>query len=75
MGGAVSSNNKILIVSKSERPDADVDYLVAQVVVGEPMVDYSANCGNMTAAVGPFSVMKGLVPRAQGRNGRTDVQH
>ena len=65
LGGTVSSNNKILIVSPSERPDADVDYLVAQVVVGEPIVDYSANCGNMTAAVGPFAVMTGLVPAVE----------
>ena len=64
LGGTVSSNNKILIVSPSSRPDADVDYLVAQVVVGQPIVDYSANCGNMTAAVGPFAVMTGLVPAA-----------
>ena len=65
LGGTVSSNNKILIVSPSSRPDADVDYLVAQVVVGQPIVDYSANCGNMTAAVGPFAVMTGLVPAAE----------
>jgi 2-methylaconitate cis-trans-isomerase PrpF len=65
MGGTVSSNNKILIVSPSSRPDADVDYLVAQVVVGKPIVDYTANCGNMTAAVGPFSVMTGLVPAVE----------
>jgi len=61
LGGTVSSNNKVLIVSKSEQPDIDVDYLVAQVVVGEPVVDYSANCGNMTSAVGPFSIDRGLV--------------
>lgn len=66
LGGTVSSNNKILIVSRSENRDADVDYLVAQVVVGEPLVDYSANCGNMTAAVGPFAIMKGLVAATGG---------
>ncbi|HWR61473.1 MAG TPA: PrpF domain-containing protein [Clostridia bacterium] len=61
LGGTVSSNNKILIVSPSTREDIDVEYLVAQVVVGEPVVDYSANCGNMTSAVGPFSIWQGLV--------------
>lgn len=61
LGGTVSSNNKILIVSSSTREDIDVEYLVAQVVVGEPVVDYSANCGNMTSAVGPFSIWQGLV--------------
>lgn len=61
LGGTVSSNNKILIVSKSDQPDIDVEYLVAQVVVGEPVVDYSANCGNMTSAVGPFAIDRGLV--------------
>jgi len=61
LGGTVSSNNKILIVSQSEQAGIDVDYLVAQVVVGEPVVDYSANCGNMTSAVGPFAISQGLV--------------
>lgn len=61
LGGTVSSNNKILIVSPGEQPGIDVEYLVAQVVVGEPVVDYSANCGNMTSAVGPFSIDQGLV--------------
>ncbi len=61
MGGTVSSNNKILIVSRSYRPDCDVDYLVGQVVVGKNQVDYSANCGNMTSAVGPFAIEEGLI--------------
>jgi 2-methylaconitate isomerase len=61
LGGTVSSNNKILVVSPSEREGVDVEYLVAQVVVGEPVVDYSANCGNMTAAVGPFAISQGMV--------------
>ncbi|MEA4960741.1 2-methylaconitate cis-trans isomerase PrpF family protein [Lutispora sp.] len=61
LGGTVSSNNKILVVSPSEKADVDVEYLVAQVVVGKPIVDYSANCGNMTSAVGPFAISKGLV--------------
>ncbi|HHY71001.1 MAG TPA: PrpF protein, partial [Thermoanaerobacterales bacterium] len=61
LGGTVSTNNKIIIVSPSRRIDIDVEYLVAQVVVGEPVVDYSANCGNMTSAVGPYAISQGLV--------------
>lgn len=61
LGGTVSSNNKILIVGPSSQPGIDVEYLVAQVVVGEPVVDYSANCGNMTSAVGPFAISQGMV--------------
>lgn len=61
LGGTVSSNNKIVIVWKSEEPGIDVEYLVGQVIVGKSQVDYKSNCGNMTAAVGPFAVEKGLV--------------
>ena len=55
LGGTVSSNNKIVIVWKSEEADVDVEYLVGQVIVGKSQVDYKSNCGNMTAAVGPVS--------------------
>ena len=61
MGGTVSSNNKIVIVWKSEEPGIDVEYLVGQVIVGKNQVDYKSNCGNMTAAVGPFAVEEGMV--------------
>lgn len=61
LGGTVSSNNKIVIVSPGQQDGIDVEYLVAQVVVGKPVVDYSANCGNMTSAVGPFAISQGLV--------------
>ena len=61
LGGTVSSNNKIVIVWKSEEENVDVEYLVGQVIVGKSQVDYKSNCGNMTAAVGPFSVEEGLV--------------
>lgn len=61
LGGTVSSNNKIVIVWKSEEPDVDVEYLVGQVIVGKSQVDYKSNCGNMTAAVGPFAVEEGMV--------------
>lgn len=61
MGGTVSSNNKIVVVWKSEENDVDVEYLVGQVIVGKGLVDYKSNCGNMTAAVGPFAVEEGMV--------------
>lgn len=61
LGGTVSSNNKIVIVWKSEEPDVDIEYLVGQVIVGKKQVDYKSNCGNMTAAVGPFAVEEGMV--------------
>lgn len=61
LGGTVSSNNKIVVVWKSEEPGIDVEYLIGQVVVGKSQVDYKSNCGNMTAAVGPFAVEEGLV--------------
>ena len=61
LGGTVSSNNKMVIVWKSEEPGVDVEYLVGQVIVGKEQVDYKSNCGNMTAAVGPFAVEAGLV--------------
>lgn len=61
MGGTVSSNNKIVVVWKSEEEGVDVEYIVGQVIVGKEQVDYKSNCGNMTAAVGPFAVEEGLV--------------
>jgi 2-methylaconitate cis-trans-isomerase PrpF len=61
MGGGISSLSKICILSRSERPDADIDYTFAQVQIREPIVDYRGNCGNMSSAVGPFSVDEGLV--------------
>lgn len=61
LGGTVSSNNKIVIVWKSQEPGIDVEYLVGQVIVGKSQVDYKSNCGNMTAAVGPYAVEEGMV--------------
>ncbi|GLU34166.1 4-oxalomesaconate tautomerase [Trinickia caryophylli] len=66
IGGADPLTSKVAIVSRSARPDADVDYLFAQVVVDEARVDYGQNCGNMLAAVGPFAIERGLVPAADG---------
>ena len=61
MGGATSSTSKSVIVSKSTRPDHDVDYLFGQVSIDRPFVDWSGNCGNLSAAVGPFAIANGLV--------------
>jgi len=61
LGGTVSSNNKIVIVWKSDKEHVDIEYLVGQVIVGKDQIDYKSNCGNMTAAVGPFAVEAGLV--------------
>jgi probable AcnD-accessory protein PrpF len=61
MGGATSSTSKVVLVSKSARPDCDVDYVFGQVAIGEPRIDWSGNCGNLTAAVGPFAISEGLV--------------
>ena len=61
MGGATSSTSKTVILSKSERPDHDVDYLFGQVSIDKPFVDWSGNCGNLSAAVGSFAIANGLV--------------
>jgi len=61
MGGGTSSLSKICILSRSDRPDADIDYTFAQVQIREASVEYRGNCGNMSSAVGPFSVDEGLV--------------
>jgi len=61
MGGATSSTSKTVIVAKSSRPDHDVDYLFGQVSIDKPFVDWSGNCGNLSAAVGPFAISGGLV--------------
>ena len=61
LGGATSVTSKVAIVSVSQRPDADVDYLFAQVSVDKPVVSYKGNCGNILSAVGPFAVERGLV--------------
>ncbi len=65
MGGATSSTSKTVIVSKSSQPDHDVDYLFGQVAIDKPFVDWSGNCGNLSAAVGPFAISAGLIDRAQ----------
>ena len=66
MGGGISSLSKAVVVSPSARPGVDVDYLFGQVAVDRALVDYRSNCGNLTAAVGPFAVDEGLVDVADG---------
>ncbi len=61
MGGATSSTSKTVIVSKASVADHDVDYLFGQVSIDKPFVDWSGNCGNLTAAVGSFAISSGLV--------------
>ena len=61
MGGATSSTSKCVILSTSTRPDHDVDYLYGQVSIDKAFVDWSGNCGNLSAAVGPCAIAMGLV--------------
>ncbi len=61
MGAATSSTSKTVILAKSTKPDHDVDYLFGQVSIDQPFVDWSGNCGNLSAAVGPFAISNGLV--------------
>ena len=70
MGGADPLTSKIAVVSRSERPGIDVDYLFLQVFVDQALVTDAQNCGNMLAAVGPFAIERGLVPA---QDGETDV--
>lgn len=65
MGGATSSTSKTVIVSASSRADHDVDYLFGQVAIDKAFIDWSGNCGNLTAAVGAFAISNGLVPAAK----------
>ncbi|MEW5679172.1 2-methylaconitate cis-trans isomerase PrpF [Comamonas kerstersii] len=62
MGNASSSTSKAVILSASSRPDHDVDYLFGQVSIDQPFVDWSGNCGNLSAAVGPCAIHMGLIP-------------
>ncbi|UVS99597.1 2-methylaconitate cis-trans isomerase PrpF [Burkholderia glumae] len=61
MGGATSSTSKTVILSKSARPGHDVDYLFGQVSIDKAFIDWTGNCGNLSAAVGPFAIAAGLV--------------
>lgn len=72
MGGATSSTSKVVLVSRSTRDDCDVDYLFGAVAVEQPVIDWSGNCGNLTSAVGPFAIGRGLVDAP--RNGMATVR-
>ncbi|WP_111891268.1 2-methylaconitate cis-trans isomerase PrpF [Acinetobacter sp. MB5] len=61
MGGATSSTSKTVIVTKSQKPEHDVDYLFGQIAIDQPFVDWTGNCGNLSAAVGPYAIHQGLV--------------
>jgi len=61
MGNASSSTSKSVILARSTRPGHDIDYLFGQVSIDKPFVDWSGNCGNLSAAVGPFAIRNGLV--------------
>src|SRR5579862_8386951 len=66
LGGGISSLSKAAIIGPSTHAAADVDYVRAQVAVNQPVVDYRGNCGNLAAAVGPFTVDEGLCVRGDG---------
>lgn len=75
MGGATSSTSKTVILSKSEKADHDVDYLFGQVSIDKAFVDWSGNCGNLSAAVGSFAISAGLVDASRiPENGRAVVR-
>lgn len=75
MGGATSSTSKCVILSKSTRPDHDVDYLFGQISIDKPFVDWSGNCGNLTTAVGPFAIAQGIVDKSRiPQNGKMTVR-
>ncbi|WDY59705.1 2-methylaconitate cis-trans isomerase PrpF [Pseudomonas sp. PSKL.D1] len=75
MGGATSSTSKTVILGKSTRPDHDVDYLFGQVAIDKAFVDWSGNCGNLSAAVGSFAISNGLVkPERIPHNGVATVR-
>jgi probable AcnD-accessory protein PrpF len=75
MGGATSSTSKTVIISKSSRPDHDVDYLFGQVAIDKAFMDWSGNCGNLSAAVGPFAISNGFIDASRiPKNGTVTVR-
>lgn len=65
MGGATSSTSKVVILSRSTRPGHDVDYLFGQVSIDKPFIDWSGNCGNLSAAVGPCAIAMGIIDKSK----------
>ncbi|WP_120997757.1 2-methylaconitate cis-trans isomerase PrpF [Stutzerimonas urumqiensis] len=75
MGGATSSTSKTVIISRSSRPGHDVDYLFGQVAIDSAFVDWSGNCGNLSAAVGSFAIHAGFIePERIPANGHCTVR-
>ena len=75
MGGATSSTSKVVILAKSANADHDVDYLFGQVAIDKPFIDWTGNCGNLSAAVGPFAIANGLIdPTRVPRDGIATVR-
>ncbi len=75
LGNGTSSTSKTVILSKSQQPGHDVDYLFGQVSIDKPFVDWSGNCGNLTAAVGPFAIRNRLVdPTVVPQNGIATIR-
>ena len=75
LGNASSSTSKAVILARSTRPGHDVDYLFGQVSIDQPVVDWSGNCGNLSAAVGPCAIHMGLIdPARMPRNGSATVR-
>ena len=76
MGGATSSTSKAAIISRSERSGHDIDYLFGQVAIDKALVDWSGNCGNLSAAVGAFSIYSGLIDNDRiPTNGLVHITH
>ncbi|WP_413615065.1 2-methylaconitate cis-trans isomerase PrpF [Halomonas cupida] len=75
MGGATSSTSKVVLLSESESPQHDVDYLFGQVSIDSAFVDWSGNCGNLSSAVGPCAIEMGIVPAERiPANGEVEVR-
>jgi 2-methylaconitate cis-trans-isomerase PrpF len=68
MGGGVSSVSKCVIISLSERDDADVDYNFIQIAVDQPIAEWNNNCGNLSGAVGPYAIQEGIIKPKEGEN-------
>ena len=68
MGGGVSSVSKCVIISPSEREDADVDYNFIQLAVDKPIAEWNNNCGNLSGAVGPYAIQEGILKSKEGEN-------
>lgn len=73
MGGATSSTSKVVILSRSQRPDHDIDYLFGQVSIDQAFIDWSGNCGNLSAAAGPCAIALGLIDGARLTDGLTTI--